>query len=397
MISVEEAVTRISAAAMPLGSERVALADAHRRALAHDVIAACDQPPAPVSAMDGYAVRLADAASSGAALRVTGSAPAGHPFPGRIGAGEAVRIFTGGVVPDGADAIVVQEDVAVDGERIVLRAPAAAKHIRKAGLDFRRGDVLASAGRRLTARDVSLIAAGDLANVEVRRKPMVAFASTGDELARPGEPHRAGGIVASAGYALAALIREWGGEPVDLGIVPDTIDAIGRIPELAGRADVVVTLGGASVGDHDLVQSALAPRGFALDFWKIAMRPGKPLIFGRLNGKPFLGLPGNPVSSYVCATLFLQPLIAALLGTNFRQRHETARLSGQLRGNDSRQDYIRSRLFARDGDLWAEPLPVQDSSMQAALARADALIARAAHARAADDGETVEIIRFDDS
>ena len=396
MISVDEAVARVTRAVAPLESETIALEMAHRRVLARDAIAEIDQPPAPVSAMDGYAVRLADAGRTGAALRVIGAAPAGHPFAGSVGAGEAVRIFTGGVVPRGADAIVIQEDVDVDGERIVLRAPAAAKHIRADGLDFRKGDVLARAGQRLTARDLALIAAGDVARVEVRRKPIVGFAATGDELSRPEEDHRSGGIVASSGYALRPLIESWGGKPLDLGILPDTIEALQRLPDRAAHADVVVTMGGASVGDHDLVQRALVPKGFDLDFWKIAMRPGKPLIFGRLAGKPFLGLPGNPVSSYVCATLFLQPLIAALLGNPFRQHRETARLSGALRENDSREDYIRARLFSRDGDLWAEPFPVQDSSMQSALARADALIVRPPHAPTAKDGDSIDAIPLND-
>jgi molybdopterin molybdotransferase len=396
VISVDEAITRITAAVAPLNSEIVPLDKAHRRVLARRVVARIDHPPAPVSAMDGYAVRLADATSAGATLRVVGAAPAGHPFAGSVGAGEAVRIFTGGVVPNGADAIAIQEDADAQGERIVLRAPATAKHIRLAGLDFRKGDGLVEAGRRLTARDLALVAAGDVARVGVRRKPLVAFAATGDELSPPGEKHRPGGIVASSGHALRALIERWGAEPLDLGILPDTVEALQRIPERVALADAVVTLGGASVGDHDLVQRALTPKGFALDFWKIAMRPGKPLIFGRLNGKPFLGLPGNPVSSYVCATLFLQPLIAALLGLPFRQRRETARLSGALRENDSRQDYIRARAFICDSELWAEPFPIQDSSMQAALARADALIVRPAHAPAAKEGDAVEVIPLDD-
>ncbi|HEX9159412.1 MAG TPA: gephyrin-like molybdotransferase Glp [Rhizomicrobium sp.] len=392
MISVDEAISRITAAVAPVESESVALEAAHRRVLAQDALAQVDQPPAPVSAMDGYAVRLADAGRAGAVLRVMGVAPAGQPFPGSIGAGEAVRIFTGGILPQGADAIVIQEDVDVRADEIVLRAPAEARHIRAAALDFSKGDVLVRAGRRLTARDLALIAAGDVARVHVRRKPLVAFAATGDELARPGEAHRPGGIVASSGYALAALIETWGGEQLDLGILPDSIEAIERLPQRAARADAVVTMGGASVGDHDLVQRALGPKGFQLDFWKIAMRPGKPLIFGRLNGKPFVGLPGNPVSSFVCATLFLQPLIAALLGTAIEHHYKTARLSGALRANDSRQDYIRARLFLRDGDLWAEPFAIQDSSMQSALARADALIVRAPHAPAVGEGNAVEII-----
>ena len=396
MISVQEAVARITSAVVPLESETILLEMAHRRVLARDVLARIDQPPGPVSAMDGYAVRLTDAGQAGAALRVIAAAPAGHPFAGSVGGGEAVRIFTGGIVPRGADAIVIQEDVDVDGEQIVLRAPAATKHIRAASLDFRKDDVLLQRGQRLTARDLALIAAGDVARVEVQRKPLVAFAAAGDELSRPEEEHFAGGIVASSGYALRALIESWGGEPLDLGILPDTVEALQRIPERAQRADTIVTMGGASVGDHDLVQRALSPKGLTLDFWKIAMRPGKPLIFGRLTGKPFLGLPGNPVSSYVCATLFLQPLIATLLGMSFRPCRESARLSGTLRENDSREDYIRARLLLRDGELWAEPFPVQDSSMQSVLARAHALIVRMPHAPGAREGDAVEVIPFND-
>jgi molybdopterin molybdotransferase len=394
MISVEEAVRRIAAAVAPLDSENVPLECAHRRVVARDVVASRDQPAAAVSAMDGYAVRLADAKHVPAKLRVIGAAPAGHPFAGKLGAGEAVRIFTGGVLPDGADAIAIQENVEAEGDRITLRAPALAKHIRVAGLDFGRGDVLVPSGRRINERDLALIAAGDVAAVEVHRKPIIAFASTGDELAPPGSQHRAGGIVASSGYALAALIENSGGTPLDLGIVSDSVDALQRIPQVAAPADVVVTMGGASVGDHDLVRRALAPKGFALDFWKIAMRPGKPLIFGRLLKKPFLGLPGNPVSGYVCALLFLRPLIAGLLGTTFEQPLETARLSGTLRENDSRQDYLRGRLFLRDRELWCEVFALQDSSMQRALARADALIVRAPLAHALSEGDPVNIIRL---
>jgi molybdopterin molybdotransferase len=394
MISVEEAIARIASSVTALDSEVIPLEQGHRRVLAGDVIAPRDQPPAPVSAMDGYAVRLADADRP--ELRVIGASPAGHPFAGKVGEGEAVRIFTGGVVPEGADAILLQEDADTDGDRVILRAPAASRHIRKAGLDFHKGDVLVAAGKRLNARDLALIAAGDIARIEVRRRPVIAFAATGDELARPGEAHGEGGIVASTGYALAPLIESWGGIPRDLGILPDTIEALQRIPEQTSGADVIVTMGGASVGDHDLVQRALAPKGFALEFWKIAMRPGKPLIFGRLNNKPFLGLPGNPVSSYVCALLFLRPLIAALLGLPFEQRLETARVARALPANDSRQDYIRARLLHRDGELWAESFTLQDSSLQTSLARADALIARPPHTSAAAEGDRVSIIRLSD-
>ena len=396
MISVDEAVDRIVAAFAPIESENVPLKVAHRRVLARDVIAQCDQPPAPVSAMDGYAVRIADAGHAPATLRLIGTAPAGHPFEGTVRDGEAVRIFTGGVVPRGADAILLQEDADADGQLITLRAPATPRHIRKAGLDFHTGDVLVVAGRVLGARDLALIAAGDVARIEVRRKPIVAFAATGDELAPPGEAHLTGGIVASTGYGLSALIETWGATPLDLGILPDTIEALQSIPRATANADVIITMGGASVGDHDLVQRALAPKGFALAFWKIAMRPGKPLIFGRLNGKPFLGLPGNPVSSYVCALLFLRPLIASLLGHSFRQPVESARLARALPANDSRQDYIRARLLRRGGELWTEPFPLQDSSMQSALACADALIVRTPLTPAASEGDSVTIIRLTD-
>ncbi len=392
MIPVEEAVRRIESSVAPLEAERVPLTDAFGRVLAHDAIARVDQPPAPVSAMDGYAVRSSDTQSVPVTLRVIGAAPAGHPFSGIVGAGEAVRIFTGGVVPAGADAIVIQENAQAAHEGVVIRAAGTSRHIRAAGLDFRSGTVLATGGKRLNARDLALLAAGDLASVDVRRKPRVAFAATGDELSWPGEARGAGGIVASSGYALGALIARWGGEAADLGILPDTVEALQGIADAADVADIIVTMGGASVGDHDLVQRALAPMGFVLDFWKIAMRPGKPLIFGRLRERPFLGLPGNPVSSFVCALLFLRPLIARMLGTVLEDIGLSARLAVALPPNDSRQDYLRARLFRRDGELWIEPFVLQDSSMQSALAAADALVVRAPHAPEARAGEQVEAL-----
>jgi molybdopterin molybdotransferase len=397
MISVDEAVRRVSAAFAPVDVESVAIADAAGRVLAEDAVAKLDQPPHPVSAMDGYAVRAEDAATVPARLRRIGSAPAGHPFEGRVGAGEAVRIFTGGVVPDGADSIVIQENARTDGDWVMLDEPArAGRHIRVAGLDFHRGDVLVECGRRLKARDLALLAAGDIAAARVRRRPRVCLAATGDELSRPGQPRKSGGIVASSVYGLSAMVAQWGGEPLDLGILPDTAEALGTLPALAKDADLIVTMGGASVGDHDLVQSALAPHGFALDFWKIAMRPGKPLVFGRLGTTPLLGLPGNPVSSLVCAILFLRPAIAAMLGESQPASHRKARLAASLPANDSRQDYVRSRLELRDGEVWATPFPVQDSSMQRALAQSDALIIRPPLAPAAAIADRVEVIALDD-
>ncbi len=395
MISVEEAVKRIAAGFLTVGTEDIAIGDAAGRVLAEPATAKHDQPPSPVSSMDGYAVRTADA-RAGAVLRVAGSSPAGNPFVGKLGAGDAVRIFTGGTVPDGADAIVIQEDTeARDGTVLINQAATPGKHIRPAGLDFKSGETLADPGRRLTARDLSLLAAGDVARVTVRRKPRIAFVATGDELSQPGEPRKPGGIVASSGFALDAMIRAWGGEPRDLGILPDDETIIAKIPDLAGDADLIVTLGGASVGDHDLVQRALGPKGFVLDFWKIAMRPGKPLIFGRLGRTPLLGLPGNPVSTLVCAILFLKPAIAAMLGTSVRQETQTARLARDMPANDGRQDYVRARLEMRDGELWTDPFALQDSSMLSALAHADALIVRASHAPEAEAGARIQILRLE--
>ncbi len=393
MIAVEEAVTRIASAFRPTPGERVSIATAAGRVLAEDAVARMNQPPDPVSSMDGYAVKSADAAAPGATLRVAGTAPAGHPYGKTLTAGEAVRIFTGGVVPQGADSIVIQEDASTDGERVTFSVAAIHnRHIRVAGLDFRTGDVLAPAGKRLTARDLSLIAAGDLAQVTVRRRPRVAIAATGDELSPPGTPHPPGGIVASSGYALGAMVAAWGGAPVDLGIFQDTSDAISSIADKAKGADLIVTLGGASVGDHDLIQKALGPRGFALDFWKVAMRPGKPLIFGRLGATPLLGLPGNPVSTLVCALLFLKPAIAAMLGTAADTAPVAARLAKDLKENDGRQDYIRARLALHDGERVVEPFAIQDSSMMSVLARADALIVRAPRAPAAKAGDRVDVL-----
>jgi molybdopterin molybdotransferase len=393
MISVAEAEARIVAAFRPTQAETVAIADAAGRVLAADAVAKFDQPPDPVSSMDGYAVRAADAANVPAALHVIGSSPAGHPFAGAVNAGEAVRIFTGGVVPNGADSIVIQENTEADGDRVIVKnAVKPGQHIRKAGLDFAKGDVLAHSGHKLTARDVSLLAAGDVSAISVRRKPVIVFVATGDELSRPGEPRKPGGIVASSGYGLAEMIARWGGSPRDLGILPDTVEAISKITGLAKDTDLIVTLGGASVGDHDLVQKALGPQGFALDFWKIAMRPGKPLIFGKLGDTPLLGLPGNPVSSLVCAMLFLKPAIAVLLGANAKTELLAAKLLRDLPANDQRQDYLRARTEARAGELCVEPFAVQDSSMLSILAQANALIVRSPNAPAAKAGDPVNIL-----
>lgn len=398
MISVDEAVSCIRAAFSLLATEDISLEHACGRVVATDAIAKIDQPPASVSAMDGYALRSADANSTPATLRVIGTAPAGHPFNGTVGEHEAVRIFTGGIVPAGADAIVIQEDATRHDDRVTLNVAAVAgRHIRRAGLDFACGAVLAHAGHRLRARDLSLLAAGDVATISVRRRPRIILASTGDELSRPGEPRKPGGIVASSVYGLSAMVADWGGEPVDIGILPDTAAALSELPARAKGADLIVTTGGASVGDHDLVRSALAPHGFVLDFWKIAMRPGKPLIFGRLGNMPLLGLPGNPVSSLVCAILFLKPAIQAMLGQSERRVLRRARLVRGLAANDTRQDYLRARLEFRSDEWWVDPFAIQDSSMQSVLSAADALIVRAPHSPPAATGEFVDVLPLDDN
>jgi molybdopterin molybdotransferase len=392
MISVDEAVQRVTRSFAPLPSERIALTDALGRVLARDAIAPIDHPPAPMSAMDGYAVRAGDA-HVGAELAVIGEAPAGRPFAGRVGSGQAARIFTGAVVPDGADSVVIQEDAVAHGMSVRIKeAPRQGENIRERGLDFRIGDVLLESGRFLSARDVALLASADFAHLDVARKPRVAVVATGDELTRPGEPRTPGGIVASSTYAIQAMVREWGGEAFDLGIIPDRADEFARLPAAARGMDLIITLGGASVGDHDLIQSALAPHGFTLDFWKIAMRPGKPLIFGRLNAIPLIGLPGNPVSAMVCAILFVRPAISAMLGAQYADLVRTARLTAPLKANGKRQDYIRAKLSVSEGVLKAEPFALQDSSMQRIFARADALIIRPVDAQPAAAGDEVKVL-----
>jgi molybdopterin molybdotransferase len=397
MIPVEEAQARLLADLTAVGIEEIGLAEAAGRVLAEDVHARLTQPPWPVSAMDGYAVRAADVAEVPAILRVIGTAPAGASFTGRVGAGEAVRIFTGARVPEGSDAIVIQEDTeAADGRVTVRERSLAGRHIRVAGLDFQAGGRGLAAGRRLTARDVGLAAAMNVPWLRVRRRPRVALLATGDEIARPGDPVGPDQIVSSNTYALAATIRAMGGEPVMLGIARDTIeDTVAKV-EGAHGCDLLVTTGGASVGDHDLVQKALATRGLAVDFWKIAMRPGKPLMWGRLGGLPVLGLPGNPVSSLVCAIVFLKPALEALAGLDPNASPlQEARLGRDLAENDRRQDYMRARFACGgDGALVATPFEKQDSSMLSLLAQADGLLVRPPQDPARKAGEAVRVLPF---
>jgi molybdopterin molybdotransferase len=394
LLPVEVARARILASLTPTAAETIALPEAAGRVLARPVLARLTQPPADVSAMDGYALRAADGVL-GARLAVIGAAPAGHPFTGSVGPGQAVRIFTGGFLPEGADAILLQEDAeAADGAVLVKEGVTPGRWVRKRGLDFAAGEALLAQGRRLTARDIGLAAASNNPWLAVHRRPRIGILATGDEIALPGDPIPPGGIVSSNAHALAALIRAGGGEPIVLPIAPDDASAIADIAATTQAYDMLVTTGGASVGDHDLIQQALGGEGFELGFWKIAMRPGKPLIWGRLGRVPVLGLPGNPVSALVCAIIFLLPALARLSGLPGAPTPSRRVIcAAPLAENDRRADFLRASLDTdAEGHITVRPFPVQDSSMLATLARADALVLRAPFAPALPAGAEVEAI-----
>lgn len=399
MIPVEEATARILAAFAPLPAETVSIAEALGRVLAEDVIARVTQPPADVSAMDGYAVRAADVAAVPVTLARVGEAPAGGSHAGTVGPGQCVRIFTGGPVPPGADTIVIQEDTEAAGDRVTIRESAPrGRYVRPAGLDFRAGEIGIKAGRVIGVRDVALAAAMNHPWLRVHRRPRIAILATGDEVVMPGEPIGPNQIVSSNGLALAAIVAASGGEPIQLGVAPDRADALQALTAGARNADLLVTTGGVSVGEHDLVRSALGAHGLALDFWQIAMRPGKPLMFGRIGDTPVLGLPGNPVSSLVCATIFLRPALARMLGRpDAATQTQKAVLGGDLGANDRRQDYLRATTSAdASGRTVATPFTRQDSSMLATLARADCLIIRPPNAPPAKAGDPVDVIALAD-
>ena len=402
LIPVAEALARILASvAAPVDEERVPITEAAGRVLARDVSATRTQPPFPASAMDGYAVRSADLTALPARLRQIGVSAAGCGFAGAITTGETVRIFTGAPVPEGADAILMQENAESDGEWVTAReSVAAGRFVRPSGLDFRDGDLLLRAGDGLNPRRLALAAAAGCSELVVRRKPRVAILATGDELVAPGAPAAWDQIVASNGLAVAALAREAGAEPIDLGIAGDSLealeDAIARAR--AAGADLFVTLGGASVGDHDLVQSALHRQGLELGFWRVALRPGKPLMHGRLGDMLVIGLPGNPVSAIVCGLLFVVPAIRALLGDPDAgaDRSEPGLLGSPLPANDGRADYLRARIeTAPDRLPLVFPENRQDSSMLSVLGHAEALLVREPQASAARVGEPCRILRLD--
>ena len=399
LLPVAEALQQILAQASALPAERVPITEAHRRVLAEDLRALRSQPPADVSSMDGYAIRAEDVTSVPIDLKVAGEVAAGRPFDGAVKAGQAVRIFTGGEVPAGADTIVVQEQTRREGDSVIIaKLPEKGRHIRRAGLDFSEGETLLARGRLLTGRDISLAAAMNHPFLPVYRKPRIALLATGDELVLPGRKPGPGQIVYSNGYSVAALARQEGAEVTDLGIARDTVaDTVKAIQDARmRRVDVLVTMGGASVGDYDFVQQALTAEGMALSFWKIAMRPGRPLMHGRLGPIHVLGLPGNPVSAFVCAYLFLLPLLRTLTGrTDAIAQTDHALLGSDLPENDEREDYLRAKLSRSSrGALVATAFPVQDSSMTRFLAEADCLIVREAHAPKALAGSPCAIMKL---
>jgi molybdopterin molybdotransferase len=402
MLSVAEARARIIAALPVMSAETVALTAAAGRILADDVAARRTQPPFDVSAMDGWACRQNDLATMPAVLRPIGSAAAGGRHEGRIGPGDCVRIFTGAPIPDGADAIVIQEDADLgpDGHLVVREAPKTGQWIRKAGLDFADGQVLLKAGTALSPSDIGLAAAMNVPWLTVRRKPRIAVLATGDELARPGEPIGPNQIVSSNNIALCALIETHGSVAIDLGIARDTETDLRAKAAAAAGCDLLLTLGGASVGEHDLIHKILGGGGAGIDFWKIAMRPGKPLMFGRADlgtagSVPLLGLPGNPVSALVCGYNFLLPALRAMLGLGWDVRFDTAVTGSDLVENDRREDYLRSTLERRtDGALIATAFARQDSSMLRRLSEADCLIVRPPLAPAIKAGSAVPILRL---
>jgi molybdopterin molybdotransferase len=398
LLSVEDALRRVLEHAQPLPAEEVPLDGAAGLVLALPLTARRTQPPADLSAMDGYAVRAADVAKVPVELIVIGEVAAGSPLARAVGPGEAARIFTGGVMPDGADTIVIQENTRRNGERVeVQTASASGRHIRVKGLDFKIGEALLPAGHRLTPRDLALAAGMNHPLVPVHRRPKIVLFATGDELVPAGTEPKAGQIVSSNNFALAALARSEGAEVEDFGIVGDrldeTVDAVRRARAL--DADILVTSGGASVGDYDLVQKAFTAEGMALSFWRLALRPGRPLMHGRLGAMQVLGVPGNPVSAYVCGFLMLVPLIRRLLGRgDIHHKTESALLGIDLPKNDERADYLRATLEPGPRGPVATPFPIQDSSMMAPLAKADCLLVRAPHEPAAKAGSACTIMRF---
>ena len=397
-LSVSEALRRVLDGIEPRDSEVVKLGNAGQRVLAEDLTAGLTQPPFNASAMDGYAVKADDILKCPVDLTIIGEAAAGHGFAGELEAQQAVRIFTGAPVPPAADTIVIQELTDRRGNKVTIKESAdIGAYIRPQGYDFQKGDTLLKSGTQLNARTLSLAAAMNCAEVKVTARPRVAVLATGDELVFPGAPRDSHQIVSSTPYGLAMMIEAAGGIADLLGIADDTADSLKAGIARASEADILVTIGGASVGDHDLVQDVLRDEGLTLDFWKIAMRPGKPLMYGRLGQKRVLGLPGNPVSALVCGRVFLFPLVRKMAGSPQTEELTTELpLSADIEPNGPREHFMRAELTADcSGRKSVAPLPDQDSSLLASLARADLLIIRPPHGTSLKAGTMVPVMNLD--
>lgn len=401
LLSVDQALERIvSGVGAVVGEEQLALAECFNRVLAQDISALRTQPPFRASAMDGYAVRSCDLSDLSRTFKVVGESAAGRGYDGKIATGQAVRIFTGAPVPDDADTVIIQEDTTVSGDMVSIELFFSERsHIRDAGIDFFKGQTLLSSGMQLDARRLALAAAMGADIVTVRRKPRIAILATGDELVQPGSPCGPDQIFSSNSYSLKGIVENAGGEAIDLGVAGDNYEALAEAFARARalKVDMLITMGGVSVGDHDLVQPALLREGMTLDFWRVAVRPGKPLMFGRLGDMLLFGLPGNPVSAFITGVLFAVPAIRALLGADDAGQLplETCRLGADLDANGDRQDNLRA-VLGRDaeGHLTATPLAMQDSSLLSALALSNALIVRKPNVVAARAGEPCDIIRL---
>ncbi len=390
MITTADALAKLFALVNPVDIETVPLRHAAGRTLARDVAATRDQPPFVASAMDGYAVQNADVAANTTFI-VIGEAAAGHAFDGTVTAGQATRIFTGAPLPNGTDRVIIQEDVTRTSDTITLAGTFDTAHyVRPAGADFKAGDTI-TAPRLLTPSDVALLAAMNIASVPVTRKPVVAIIATGDELVQPGEAPSADQIIASNSYGLAAMIEAHGGHARMLPIARDTPPALELAFDLAASADLIVTIGGASVGDHDLVAKVAIDKGMDRAFYKVAMRPGKPLMAGTLDGTPMIGLPGNPVSAMVCGHIFVLPILRKMLGhAEARAPRETVPLRNCLGANGPREHYMRARIDADGLHVFER----QDSALLTVLAQANCLAVRPANDGARLSGDLLEIIRL---
>lgn len=397
LISVETALEKIMHSARPVDTETCALENASGRVLAQDVNAKTTLPPLSVSAMDGYAVCAEQPLESGTRLKIIGASPAGNPFQGTVKPGECVRIYTGGAVPNGAGRVVIQENTRADkGEIILTQPPSPALHIRAAGIDFFKGDPIARAGTRLDPFSIAKIAAANIAHVLVYRRPRVAIIANGDELVRPGSELKPGHIINSNAYGLAPLIKEWGGEAIDGGISKDDPAAIRAQIQGVFPADMLLPVGGASVGDRDYMRAVFSALGYEKIFEKVAVKPGKPVWFGHLQTSLVLGLPGNPASALVCAHLFLKPLLYAMCNTDAQPNPvHVARTTVDLKAPGWRTNYMRAQTHIdAEGQLLVTPNPSQDSSLLSPFQNNNCFIRQMANSGDVARGDKVEILPF---